>query len=104
MARQTSAARRAVRWRWGGGEPSGGRASLDSLAGRRVTVLGLARSGVAAARLLRAAGAEVTGTDAQSLAPLGRRAPAGAAAPGGARGRGVPVIGEVEPGWRALGP
>ena len=113
---------------------SRGRAYLDSLAGRRVTVLGLARSGVAAARLLRAAGAEVTGTDAKSLAALGRDAralaadgvrlrtgpdaadafagaelvvvspgvPFEAAALAGPRGRGVPVIGELELGWRAL--
>ena len=46
---------------------SRGRAYLDSLAGRRVTVAGLARSGVAAARLLRAAGhdAEVLIDDAR---------------------------------------
>src|SRR5437762_3129679 len=48
-----------------------GRAFLDSLAGRRATVVGLARSGVAAARLLRAAGADVTGADAKSLEALG---------------------------------
>jgi UDP-N-acetylmuramoylalanine--D-glutamate ligase len=36
-----------------------------ALAGRRVTVVGLARSGVAACRLLRALGATVTGTDAR---------------------------------------
>ena len=40
-----------------------GRAYLNSLAGRRVTVVGLAKSGVAAARLLRTAGADVTGAD-----------------------------------------
>jgi UDP-N-acetylmuramoylalanine--D-glutamate ligase len=51
-----------------------GRAFLDSLAGRRATVVGLARSGVAAARLLRAAGADVTGTDAKPLDALGREA------------------------------
>src|SRR5438093_772900 len=49
-----------------------GRAYLDSLAGRRVTVVGLARSGVAAARLLRTAGAQVTGTDLKPLEALGR--------------------------------
>src|SRR6266704_2578268 len=49
-----------------------GRAYLDSLAGRRVTVVGLARSGVAAARLLRTAGAQVTGTDQKPLEALGR--------------------------------
>jgi UDP-N-acetylmuramoylalanine--D-glutamate ligase len=110
-----------------------GRAFLDSLAGRRATVVGLARSGVAAARLLRAAGADVTGTDAKPLDALGREAaelraigvllvtggvPADAGAgadvvvvsPGvpvdhpalaAARTRGVPVIGELELGWRA---
>jgi UDP-N-acetylmuramoylalanine--D-glutamate ligase len=36
-----------------------------ALAGRRVTVVGLARSGIAACRLLVACGAEVTATDAQ---------------------------------------
>jgi UDP-N-acetylmuramoylalanine--D-glutamate ligase len=51
-----------------------GRAYLDGLAGRRATVVGLARSGVAAARLLRAAGADVTGTDAKPLDALGREA------------------------------
>src|SRR2546423_13004572 len=110
-----------------------GRAFLDSLAGRRATVVGLARSGVAAARLLRAAGADVTGADAKSLEALGGvvaelhgigvrlltgGVPADAAAsahivvvsPGvpvdhpalaTARARGVPVIGELELGWRA---
>jgi UDP-N-acetylmuramoylalanine--D-glutamate ligase len=38
----------------------------SALAGRRVTVVGLARSGVAACRLLLALGARVTGTDARS--------------------------------------
>lgn len=42
-----------------------------ALAGRRVTVVGLARSGVAACRLLRALGAEVTGTDARPAEGLG---------------------------------
>jgi UDP-N-acetylmuramoylalanine--D-glutamate ligase len=51
-----------------------GRAYLDSLAGRRAAVVGLARSGVAAARLLRAAGADVTGTDAKPLDALGPEA------------------------------
>src|SRR3989442_15882149 len=49
-----------------------GRAYLESLAGRRVTVVGLARSGVAAARLLRTAGAQGTGTDLKPLEALGR--------------------------------
>src|SRR5206468_2834161 len=53
-----------------------GRAYTDSLAGRRVTVVGLARSGVAAARLLRAAGAQVTGTDLKPLEALGCEATA----------------------------
>src|SRR5207245_6561576 len=53
-----------------------GRAYLESLAGRRVTVVGLARSGVAAARLLRAVGAQVTGIDLKPLEALGREAAA----------------------------
>jgi UDP-N-acetylmuramoylalanine--D-glutamate ligase len=48
-----------------------GRAYLDTLAGRAVTVVGLARSGVAAARLLNACGARVTASDAKPLARLG---------------------------------
>src|SRR5947207_10604811 len=109
-----------------------GRAFLDSLAGRRATVVGLAKSGIAAARLLRAAGAEVTGADAKPLEALGREALAlreagvrlvtgGAAAAEGAtlvvvspgvpldapqlapaRARGVPIIGELELGSRAM--
>jgi len=51
-----------------------GQAYLNSLAGRRVTVVGLAKSGVAAARLLRTAGADVTGLDAKPVAGLGREA------------------------------
>jgi UDP-N-acetylmuramoylalanine--D-glutamate ligase len=110
-----------------------GRAWLASLAGRRVTVVGLARSGVAAARLLRAAGAEVVGTDTKSADALGRevtalrdggvrlvtgddaaRAFEGATlvvvSPGvpldapqlaPARAAGLPIIGELELGWRA---
>jgi UDP-N-acetylmuramoylalanine--D-glutamate ligase len=110
-----------------------GRAYLDSLAGRRVTVVGLAKSGIAAARLLRTAGADVIGTDTKPVAALGRDAGgladlgvrllsgAGAAAafdradlvvvsPGvpldgaqlaAARARQVPIIGELELGWRA---
>src|SRR2546426_218230 len=53
-----------------------GRAYLDALAGRRVTVVGLARSGVAAARLLRAVGAQVTGIDLKPLEALGCEAAA----------------------------
>src|SRR5438093_12904425 len=49
-----------------------GRAYLRSLGGRRVAVVGLARSGVAAARLLRAADADVVGVDAKPLGALGR--------------------------------
>jgi len=109
-----------------------GKGWLRSLAGRRVTVIGLARSGVAAARLLHAAGAHVTGADAKPVDALGREAAAlrdlgvrltsdGAAAAEGAalvvvspgvpldspavasaRARGVPIIGELELGWRAM--
>src|SRR3989440_2256366 len=111
-----------------------GRAYLDAVAGRRVTVVGLARSGVAAARLLRAAGAQVTGTDLKPLEALGRvatelealgvrlltgRETRGAfdgadlvvVSPGvpldgdqlaPARTHRVPIIGELELGWRAL--
>ncbi len=110
-----------------------GRTYLEGLAGLRVAVVGLARSGVAAARLLRAAGAEVVGTDAKPLDALGPEAGElaglgirlltgagpGAALEGArlvivspgvpldtrelaaARARGVPVIGELELGWRA---
>ncbi|HKQ66457.1 MAG TPA: hypothetical protein VJZ73_15705, partial [Methylomirabilota bacterium] len=48
-----------------------GQAYLRSLAGRRVAVLGLAKSGLAAARLLRAVGADVVGTDAKPVGALG---------------------------------
>ncbi len=51
-----------------------GRAYLDTLAGRRVAVVGLARSGVAAARLLHACGARVSASDAKPLARLGEDA------------------------------
>ena len=47
-----------------------GRAFLETLAGRRVAVVGLARSGVAAARLLQAAGARVYASDAKPLESL----------------------------------
>jgi len=47
-----------------------GRAYLGTLAGRRVAVVGLARSGVAAARLLHAAGARVFASDAKPLESL----------------------------------
>ncbi len=48
-----------------------GAAWRAALAGRRVTVVGLARSGIAACRLLLACGAEVVGTDAQPAERLG---------------------------------
>ena len=48
-----------------------GRAYLATLAGRRVTVVGLAKSGIAAARLLATIGADVRGTDAKPVASLG---------------------------------
>ena len=48
--------------------------SLADLRGRRVVVLGLARSGIAAARALSAAGARVTGYDRRPLADLGEAA------------------------------
>jgi len=51
-------------------EASRGSAWRQALAGRSVTVVGLARSGVAACRLLRALGARVTGTDARAAAAL----------------------------------
>jgi len=111
-----------------------GRAWLASLAGRRVTVVGLARSGIAAVRLLREAGAIVTGSDVKALDALGREVAAlreagvrlvtngeahrafdGAAlvvvSPGvpldspqlaPARAAGLPIIGELELGWRAM--
>ena len=110
-----------------------GRDWLRSLAGRRVTVVGLAKSGIAAARLLNAVGAEVTGADAKPVESLGREAAAlrelgvrvvtdgaGTATEGAAlvvvspgvpldsaqlapaRATGVPIIGELELGWRAM--
>ena len=108
-----------------------GRGYLATLAGRRATVVGLAKSGIAAARLLAAAGADVRGTDARPVASLGPDARSlerdgvrlvdGAAAFDGAelvvvspgvpvdgeqlepaRARLVPVIGELELAWRAM--
>ena len=112
-----------------------GQAYLNSLAGRRVTVVGLAKSGVAAARLLRTAGADVTGLDAKPVAALGREAtgladlgvrllgggddaasafagtdlvvvspgvPLDGAQLAPARVRRIPIIGELELGWRAM--
>src|SRR5215475_1616896 len=111
-----------------------GQAYRRSLAGRRVTVVGLAKSGLAAARLLRAVGADVVGADAKPAAALGRdvaaladigvRLVTGPGDPGAAfagaelvvvspgvpldvaplaavRARQVPIIGELELGWRA---
>src|SRR5688500_2021999 len=110
-----------------------GPAYLETLRGRRVVVVGIARSGVAAARVCHAAGAEVVVTDAKPLAALGaaaralpalgaryvpdaeavaevRRADLVVVSPGvpfdvpvtsAARNAGVPVIGELELGWRA---
>ena len=48
-----------------------GQAWRETLAARHVTVVGLARSGVAACRLLRALGARVTGNDARAAAAVG---------------------------------
>src|SRR2546427_821467 len=108
-----------------------GRGYLATLAGRHVTVVGLAKSGIAAARLLAAAGADVCGTDAKPVASLGPEGAALATAgvrlvdgpaafdgvelfvvsPGvpldgeqlaPARARPVPVIGELELAWRAM--
>jgi UDP-N-acetylmuramoylalanine--D-glutamate ligase len=47
-----------------------GRPWREALAGRSVTVVGLARSGIAACRLLLALGARVTGTDARGADAL----------------------------------
>jgi UDP-N-acetylmuramoylalanine--D-glutamate ligase len=47
-----------------------GRPWREALRGRSVTVVGLARSGVAACRLLRALGARVTGTDVRAADAL----------------------------------
>jgi len=108
-----------------------GRGYLATLARRHVTVVGLAKSGIAAARLLAAAGADVCGTDAKPVASLGPEVAALATAgvrlidgpaafdgvelvvvsPGvpldgaqlaPARARRVPVIGELELAWRAM--
>jgi UDP-N-acetylmuramoylalanine--D-glutamate ligase len=48
-----------------------GRAYLESLRGKVVTVVGLARSGMAAVRLLHTAGARVIATDTKPLSTLG---------------------------------
>lgn len=107
---------------------------LETLRGRAVTVIGLAKSGVAAARLLHRAGARVTAADDKPFDALGPEAhrlaglgvtlrtgtptagavrgadlvvvspgvPYDAPAPVAARAAGVPVIGELELGWRAV--
>jgi UDP-N-acetylmuramoylalanine--D-glutamate ligase len=110
---------------------SRGPAYRASLAGLPVAVVGLARSGIAAARLLREAGARVIATDAKplgalsdearALTRLGVRLVAADADPlrdvelvvvspgvpldgeqlASVRRRGVAVIGELELGWRA---
>jgi UDP-N-acetylmuramoylalanine--D-glutamate ligase len=51
-----------------------GRPWREAMVGRAVTVVGLARSGVAACRLLQALGARVTGTDARAADVLSRDA------------------------------
>jgi UDP-N-acetylmuramoylalanine--D-glutamate ligase len=111
-----------------------GRAYLETLAGRRVAVVGLGRSGLAAARLLRTAGARVIASDQKSLAALGADAralsalgvsllvggnhpevtqgadlvvvspgvPLDSAQVAPARAQGIPLIGELELGWRAM--
>lgn len=116
-----------------GHAPGRGAAWLRTLAGRPVAVVGLARSGVAAARLLHAVGARVLAADLKPLAALGAEAQGLAAlgvtlltggahaealaavdlvvvSPGvpldspqlrAARAAGVPLIGELELGWRA---
>ncbi|HET8733004.1 MAG TPA: UDP-N-acetylmuramoyl-L-alanine--D-glutamate ligase [Anaeromyxobacteraceae bacterium] len=107
----------------------------SELSGRKVTVVGLARSGVAAARLCAREGAAVTVTDRRTEAELAgplQALPGGVRrrlgghdladfegadlvviSPGvpmanpeiqAARRRGVPVWGEVELGFRQLGP
>jgi len=108
-----------------------GRAYREALRGRAVVVVGLARSGVAAARLLVACGAHVTATDAKPLSALGAEVSALEAlgvrlqlgghpssvlagaelvvvspgvpldSPALAMVR-APIIGELELGWRAM--
>src|SRR2546427_10999739 len=114
-----------------GGAPRA-RGYRRTLAGRHVTVVGLAKSGIAAARLLAGAGADVCGTDAKPVASLGPEVAALATAgvrlvdgpaafdgvelvvvsPGvpldgaqlaPARARLVPGIGELELAWGAKG-
>jgi UDP-N-acetylmuramoylalanine--D-glutamate ligase len=102
---------------------------LDGLAGRRVLVVGLARSGAAAARVLAERGAHVIGTDRRSavaaggdlaaagvelhlggdrpelaaaseLVVLSPGVPLDGALAAAARGHGVALIGELELAWR----
>jgi UDP-N-acetylmuramoylalanine--D-glutamate ligase len=107
---------------------------LSALAKHRVVVVGLAKSGVAATRLLRRVGADVVAVDDKPASALGATVPeverlgarlalgpgtditmAGvdlvivspgvpldARVPLAARKVGVPVIGELELGWRAM--
>jgi UDP-N-acetylmuramoylalanine--D-glutamate ligase len=111
-----------------------GRAWLASWARRRVVVVGMAKSGLAAARLLRAVDADVVAVDAKPVEALGREAAAlraagvrfvrdvvaepvwdgaalGVVSPGvpldspqlaPALAAAVPIIGELELGWRAM--
>ena len=111
-----------------------GAAYREWLRGKRVSVVGLARSGVAAAQLLLKLGARVTATDAKPVAGLSADArglsdtgiylyagghppeafseaelvivspgvPADHPALVAVRGRGVPVIGELELAWRVM--
>src|SRR5712691_6999311 len=111
-----------------------GRAYLETLVGRRVAVVGLGRSGLASARLLRAAGARVIASDQKTLAALGAETRAlsalgvsllvGGSHPEATQGadlvvvspgvpldspqvapavaEGIPIIGELELGWRVM--
>src|SRR5713101_4458575 len=106
----------------------------ESLAGKTVAVVGLAKSGVAAARLLRRLGARVLASDSGSLESLATEArvleregcalwtgghpeaaflgaelvvvspgvPLELPALAAVRGRGVPIIGELELAWRVM--
>src|SRR5215469_13116919 len=102
-----------------------GAAYREWLARRAVAVVGLARSGVAAARLIRRLGGRVLASDSNARAVLPPEAVelehlgctlfAGAdlvvVSPGvplelpaleAVRGRGVPIIGELELGWLVM--
>jgi len=106
----------------------------ESLAGKTVAVVGLAKSGVAAARLLRRLGARVLASDSGPLESLATEArvleregcalwtgghpeaaflgaelvvvspgvPLELPALAAVRGRGVPIIGELELAWRVM--